>query len=153
MSELLDIKVMNLKCRMGHGRFLARLRRLEEKGMVVCKPLPMVNVEEACDWFVISVNKIGRREPNDLGVPVEHQLVMAFWICDSIVAPSIDGRRAGLQTLESSNTWLLVFVIYDEPFEVHMLLLLLPLAVHEVNFVTGGVSERQDLAAARGFQT
>jgi hypothetical protein len=138
---------------MGHVRFLARLRRLEEKGMVVRKPLPMVNVEEACDWLVISVNKVGRREPNDLGVPVEHHLVVAFWICHSIVAPSIDGRRAGLKTLESSNTWLLVFVIYNELFEVHRFLLLLRLAVYEVNFVTGGVSERQDLAAARGFQT
>jgi len=121
--------------------------------MVVCKPLPMVNVEEACDWFVISVNKIGRRELNDLGVLAEHQLIMAFWICDSIVAPSIDGRRAGLKTLESSNTWLLVFVIYDKHFEVHMLLLLLPLAVHKMNFVIGGANERQDLTAARGFQT
>jgi hypothetical protein len=87
-----------------------------------------------------------------LCVPLEHLLVLALRVGNTIVTPSEDRRRSWSESLELAFSWLLVFEVDRELFEVQRLCGLLLPAVDEMHEVPSRILQCENLSSGWAFQ-
>lgn len=135
VAQLLNIKVVDLERCVCHIGLLAWLRWFEEEGVVIGILQASINMEEAGNRIIISVDEVGRGQGQSCRVPVVHVLIHTLGVSHPVMTPAMHRRWARLKPLKTALARLVVLVINGKSLQIHGLLLLLLPSPDEMDWI------------------
>lgn len=90
MSELLNVKVMDLKGRVRNRRLRIWLCSFEKERMMIRKLEAAIDMEENGRGLAANADYIRNCQRKVFRIPVEHDIVISWGISDTVVTPTVD---------------------------------------------------------------